>query len=82
MADKTTPEYLEDYINGLAKSLGTSDPDANRLVSRTSAEGDNDTFSSVNEMMLSAKKVLELADIMDARANKRSFFRPIKVTRN
>jgi len=82
MASSVSSQNLEKYIEGIAESLANTDPDTNRLSSRTGVGGDSETFISPGETISALRRAVEVSDILDARANKANFFTPIKVTRN
>lgn len=78
----TASENLQAFVDGIAKSLAESSPEANRLTSRTEDTGESETYQSTGEQISALKRALELSEILDSKANKRSYFRPIKLTRN
>lgn len=72
---------LEDFRNNLADNLGKSNAGANRLISRTTAEGISETYSSINDQMHALKQSLEIEEIIEAKKNKNTI-RFFKTTRN
>lgn len=78
----TASENLNAFVDGIAKSLAESTPAANRLTSRTEASGESETYQSAGEQISALRRALELSEIIETRANKRGYFRPIKLTRN
>lgn len=78
----TAAENLQAYVDGIAASLAEADAKANRVTSHTEASGESETFATAGEQISALRRALELSEILESKANKRSYFRPVKLTRN
>lgn len=83
MADTTEAvQGLDNFINGLAKSLGDSDPSANRVTSRTMTDGSSETYLSPGDQMHAMQKALDISSQLEARQASNNGIRFFKVTSN
>lgn len=75
-------EGLEKFVEGLATSLGDSDPSANRVSSRTMSDGTSETYISPGDQLHAMQKAMDISDQLEAKANRNKGIRFFKITRN
>jgi len=75
-------EGLDSFVNKLAESLGSSDPNSNRVLSKTFSDGSSEQYSPVSDTILSIRRAVEIKESLEMSKNGNQSMRFIKLTRN